>query len=82
MPRYSTIWRNKFLREAESIDDLISVFKESIVELQELKEAGINFEFMDQDWYSLYTYDKTLAEKFDLHEDEEEEEDYEEGGEG
>ncbi len=83
MPLYTTIWRGKFLPDAENMSQLIKVLEDEANELREMHSAGVELEFLSEDYYLLSTYDDNVAERFGLTEEEEEDEEveYEYGGE-
>ena len=75
--RYSTFWRNKWLTaDAKTFDEMIEALRAAAYDLEKMKTAGImlNADGMGDDYAELYTFDGSLANEFDLHLDEFDEE--------
>jgi hypothetical protein len=81
--QYSTFWRNKCLREADSLAELVTVLKTAANALEDMMSAGVQLERLGEDHYMLYTDDPAVAAQFGLEVDEiedfedEDEDDYE-----
>ncbi len=69
MPVYTMFWRNKFLPDADTFDELVRVFQDAIEELRTMKEAGVEFERLGDDYYLLSTEDPEIAERFGFNEE-------------
>jgi hypothetical protein len=83
--RYATLWRNKWLTsDAKTLDDMVTSLREAADYLKSLKEVGFLLDAQGgpDDYMTIYTYDKVLADQFDIEEDEfwgeEEEEEFDE----
>jgi hypothetical protein len=87
--RYSTLWRNKWLTsDAKTLEDMEVCLREAAEQIGRFKDAGflLDADGGPDDYMTIYTHDKALAERFDMEEDEfwgeEDEEEFDEDEEG
>lgn len=74
--RYTTLWRNKHLKEADSMTELASVLRDAADEVEAMLADGVELEVLGGDYYLLSTNDPAVAEKYGMtEEDEDEDED-------
>lgn len=71
---YEMLWRNKWITSnAQTIDDMIAVYKSLVEEFEEMKADGIILDpdgGTGDDYARLITEDKAVAEKHGLEEEE------------
>jgi hypothetical protein len=78
MPRYEQLWRNKWLTaKAKSIKDMYLALEDAAITLRKMEQDGIVLENPDpdDDYAHLVTDDEKLADKWDLHDRNEDESD-------
>lgn len=75
--RYSTLWRNKHLNDADDMAEMIKVFEDAAQEFREMMCAGVELERLSEDYYLLYTYDPEVAHKFGFEPEDDDEDDEE-----
>ncbi len=68
--RYELLWRNKWLTsEAQSIEDMISMLRHAVDELEAMKADGVALDVAggtSDDYASLVTTDEKIAEKYGM----------------
>ena len=71
--RYTTLWRNKHLKEADSMMELASVLRDAADEVEAMLADGVELEMLGEDYYLLSTNDPAVAEKYGMTEEDEDE---------
>jgi hypothetical protein len=73
--RYIRLWRNKFLTlDAESLDDMIAALDSAAAQLRQMQDDGVVLDpegGTGDDYALLVTFDRAVAEKYDMHEESE-----------
>lgn len=79
MPRFETIWRNKWLTaECKSLDEMVAHLRDAADYLEEMHSDGVQLDpdgDTANDYAFLYTYDPVVAKKYEMDEPDEEEDD-------
>jgi hypothetical protein len=71
--RYATLWRNKWLTsDCTTLEQMVDSLQGAADYIKSLKEAGFLLDAQGgpDDYMTIYTFDKALADQFEIGEDE------------